>query len=312
VIPPVGPRFPPRLAALALVVAFAGGACGDGDQAASASAPTTVAAGGVPLVVTGPGRYEAEVPSGDGARRFVLVVPASAPEPAPLVLVFHGFTRNPEEIERTTGMSALAEQEGFVVAYPAGSGFPTRWRSGAWQGSGDVDLARDLVALVSGAVPIDPARVYAAGFSNGGGMAARLACDAADVFAAVGPVAAAYPGGECDPVRPVPVVAVHGTADAVVPYDGRGEALPAVEGVVSAWVERNGCDPEPAAGAITGDVVRVWWGGCAQGADVVLYRVEDGRHGWPGSGDGTPWGRTTDSVDASALIWEFFAAHPMP
>ncbi|MFH1330208.1 MAG: PHB depolymerase family esterase [Actinomycetota bacterium] len=265
-----------------------------------------------PLEVAGPGRYEVAVASGGLVRRFLLVVPESVSVPAPLVIVFHGFTRSPEEMERSSGMTALAEEHGFVVAYPAGTGFPRRWLSAPSQGDQDVRFARDLVSLIAAAVPIDPRRVYAAGMSNGGGMAARLACDAADLVAAVGPVAATLPSGPCDPARPVPVAAIHGTADPIVPYEGLGAALPGVGGVMADWVGRNGCDPDPATDELTADVVRVAWGGCAGGADVVLFRVDGGRHGWPGSGDASLWGRTADSVDASALLWEFFAAHPMP
>lgn len=326
--------------ALVLVVALAGAACG----AAPAAAPTTSAAtttvatttttvttttvattttaatatttttprAATPLVVDGPGRYEAEVLSGGLVRRFLLVVPESAGDPAPLVLIFHGFTRSPEEIEATSGMSALAEEHGFVVAYPAGTGFPRRWLTSPSLGDLDVKFTRDLVALVSDAVPIDPNRVYAAGMSNGGGMAARLACDAADLVAAVGPVAAAYPSGSCDPTRPVPFIALHGTADPIVPYGGLGTALPAVEQVQAEWARRNGCGPARDESPVTADVSLLAFGGCDGGSDVVLYRVAEGRHGWPGSGDTSPWGRTTDSVSASALLWAFFAAHPMP
>jgi len=279
---------------------------------ASAPATTTTLSVVSPLELDGPGRYQAEVLSGGLVRRFLLVVPESAPDPAPLVLVFHGFTRSPEEIEATSGMSALAEEHGFMVAYPAGTGFPRRWLSSPLLGDQDVAFVRDLVGLVSGAVGIDPLRIYAAGMSNGGGMAARLACDAADLFAAVGPVAAAYPsGGACEPSRPVPIAAIHGTADPIVPYEGLGEALPAVEGVLAFWVGENGCGPEPAVEAVAEGVTRLTWGGCTAGADVVLYRVADGRHGWPGSGDASPWGATTGAISASALLWDFFAAHPM-
>ena len=328
-----------RLIALILPVALAG-ACGEAaapvttapatttaaSSTTTAAAPATTAATTTaapatttttlpavePLVVDGPGRYEAEVLSGGLVRRFVLFVPEALAGPAPLVLVFHGFTRGPEDAERQSDMSALAAEQGFVAAYPAGTGFPRRWLSSPAQGDQDVTFARDLVALVSGAIAIDPDRVYAAGMSNGGGMAARLACDAADLVAAVGPVAAAYPNGPCSPSRPVPVAAFHGTADPVVPYVGRGEALLPVEGVMADWVERNGCDPAPVVQEVAADVTLLAWGECTGGADVWLYRVAEGRHGWPGSGDTSPWGTTTDAVRASALLWEFFAAHPMP
>jgi polyhydroxybutyrate depolymerase len=280
--------------------------------AAAAATTSTSAAVAAPLVVDGPGRYAAEVASGGLLRGFLLVIPESAPDPASLVLVFHGLTRSPEEIEAVSGMSALAEEEGFVVAYPAGTGFPRHWLSSPWQGAQDVQFARDLVALVSEAVAIDPSRVFAAGFSNGGGMAARLACDAADLVAAVGPVSAAYPSGPCEPSRPVPFVAIHGSDDPIVPYGGAGELLPAVERITAGWAERNGCAPDPAVEEVTGEVSRFAWGDCTAGADVVLYRVTGGRHGWPGSGDTSEWGRTTDAISATALVWEFFAGHPMP
>ncbi len=334
--PPARSPWARRGAALSLLVGLAA-ACGGGPAAtttSATSAPTSTAAAlttttsapttttavtttsalveVAPLVVDGPGRYEAEVLSGGLVRRFLLVVPAAAPDPAPLVLVFHGLTRSPEEIEATSGMSAVAEEQGFVVAYPSGTGWPRHWLTSPWQGSEDVDFTRDLVALVSAEVSIDPSRVFAAGFSNGGGLAARLACDAADLVAAVGPVSAAYPSGPCEPSRPVPVIAIHGTADPIVPYAGLGEALPAVEAVMTDWGKRNGCAPGPVTTEAAADVTLFAWGDCTAGADVRLYRVAGGRHGWPGSGDTSAWGRTTDAIDAAALLWEFFAAHPMP
>ncbi|MBM3694373.1 MAG: poly(3-hydroxybutyrate) depolymerase [Actinobacteria bacterium] len=306
---------PPRPTAwvASAVVVLAAASCGGAEAVPAATTSTVVEVSPAsPLVVGGPGRYEVNLVSGGLERRFHLVVPGSIAKPAPLVVVLHGFTRSGAEIDRTSGMSALAVEEGFVAAYPDGTGIPRRWISSPLLGDLDVVFFRDLVKVVSGAVDIDPRRVYVAGFSNGGGMAARLACDAADLVAAVGPVAAAYPGGPCDPARPVPVLAIHGTADPIVPYEGLGEVLPAVEGVVAGWVARNGCAPAPTVEGVAPEVTRASWAGCGAGADVLLYRVEGGRHGWPGSSDRTPWGKTTDAIDAAALLWEFFAAHPMP
>ena len=322
--PPSGPAVSPsrrrRRAVLALLAAGAvlPAACGGAREAVTTttmSSSTTTSVGvpaARPLAVEGPGRYDGEVVSGGLLRRFVLVVPESAPRPAPLVIVFHGFMGSPRDVEELSGMTSLAEQEAFVVVYPEGSGLPRSWRSDPRRGDLDVVFIRDLVTLLGRAVGIDPRRVYAAGMSNGGGMAARLACDASDLIAAVGTVAAAYPTGVCPPGRPVPVAAFHGTDDPIVPYQGWGLLLPAVEEWLGGWAGRNGCRAGPVAERVAVDVTLSAWGDCPASADVVLYAVEGGRHGWPGSGRDTGWGASTDSVDASVMLWEFFTAHPLP
>ena len=122
-------------------------------------------------------------------------------------------------------------------------------------------------------------------------------------------MAGAHTAVSCDPVRPVPIVAFHGTADRIVPYAGfRPLGLPAVEDWTAEWAERNGCGPAPAPERIAADVERTAWTGCD--AAVVLYTVEGGRHGWPGSERALAVLDSTDSIDASEIIWEFFEAHP--
>lgn len=302
-----------RAGAAGLAVAALLGACGHAaEPAATTSEPTTPPPVASPLVVGGPGRYQGEVVSGGLLRRFVVVVPASAPSPAPLVIVFHGFMGNPAEVEEDTGMSEVAEAGGFVVVYPEGEGRPRSWRSDPRRGDPDVVFSRDLVALLDQVVGVDEARIYAAGMSNGGGMAARLACDAADLVAAVGGVAGAYFAGNCAPTRPVAVIAFHGGADPIVPYDGWGPFLPRIEEWASGWAARNRCTSEPSVEQVASDVSVLAWGECAAGADVALYTVADGRHGWPGSERAAAALRSTDSLDASQLIWDFFLAHPRP
>jgi polyhydroxybutyrate depolymerase len=277
----------------------------------AASTTTTTILEADPLVLDGPGTYDGEVLSGGGIRRFTLYVPEEIASPAPLVLVFHGFTSNPDRVADLSGMSAVADREGFAVAYPAARGIPSAWRADTGrQGDTDVVFVRDLVEVIGEAIPIDDARVYAAGMSNGGGMAVRLGCEAADLVAAVAPVAGAMVVPVCDPVRPVPMIAFHGTEDRVVPYEGLGLLnLPDVEDLLAGWAVGNGCGPDPDAERVAGDVVRSTWGGCD--AEVVLYTVEGGRHGWPGSERAIRELDSTRSIDASALIWEFFADHPM-
>lgn len=294
------------------VLCFVVAACGETQQATTTAPVPTTPPAATPPVVNGPGRYEGEVISGGLLRNFVLVIPEAVLPPAPLVIVFHGFMGSPTEVEEDTGMTTIAEEEGFAVVYPEGLGRPRSWRSDPRRGDADVTFVRDLVARLEGAYGIDERRVYAAGMSNGGGMAARLACDASDLVAAIGPVAGAYFFGACSPGRPVPVIAFHGDADPIVPYEGWGPFLPGIEDWAGEWAARNGCDGGPTHEAVASDVTVSRWGGCDAGADVVLYTVADGRHGWPGSERPGELLGSTHSVDASRLIGEFFAAHPMP
>ena len=112
----------------------------------------------------------------------------------------------------------------FLVVYPEGTGFPRRWRAGGWPGDpmADVVFISDLIDTLSAEYNIDPARIYANGLSNGGGMSFLLGCALSDRIAAIGGVAGAYalPLEDCLPSRPVPMIIFHGTVDAIVPYLG--------------------------------------------------------------------------------------------
>ncbi len=155
---------------------------------------------------------------------------------------------------------------------------------------------------------IDPARIYATGISNGGGMANRLACDMADIVAAIAPVSGAYLSWQdCSPSRPVPVVAFHGTADQIVPYDGLGRTMPPIRGWAAAWAGRNDCSTTPTVTLQNGEVMGETWGDCS--AEVVLYTIEGRGHSWPGSGLVPGLDVATRDIVATDVIWEFFAAH---
>jgi polyhydroxybutyrate depolymerase len=144
--------------------------------------------------------------------------------------------------------------------------------------------------------------------SNGGGMANRMACEMSDVIAAIGTVSGAYPvWNNYRPTRPVPVVAFHGTADRVVPYEGLGHVLPPIRAWAAGWAARNGCDPVPTFTYRQGKVTGETWGNCPDKARVTLYTIEGGGHDWPGS-EGYP----AAAIGATDVIWDFFAEYPMP
>src|SRR6202035_315690 len=166
--------------------------------------------------------------SGGYARDSLLHVPASydPTKGTMLVVNYHGFSSNAAEQVALTGMNPVADSTNFIVAYPDGLG--AGWNAGACcteaqpPNVDDVQFTKDLLSLIGSEYCIDPARIYATGFSNGGFMSHLLGCKMADTFAAVAPVSGVLgiPPETCRPSRPIPVLHIHGTADMVVPYDG--------------------------------------------------------------------------------------------
>jgi polyhydroxybutyrate depolymerase len=279
-----------------------------------------------------PGTSVRTLVSNGQERCYLLHVPSSGPpvEPVPLVLSLHGFAERPRLHVWMTGWNKIADEHGFVLVYPHGTGSPLRWNASGPAGDVDVDdvqFVRDLVAEVESLVRIDRRRVYVNGLSNGGAMTYRLACEAADLVAAAGTVAAPVgelPGG-CAPSRPVPLVAFHGTADWVVPYEGdsgRGSSWPQRLGLArghfsflparqwtAEWAARNGCSPTPEAIAPSGDTSGIRYTGCDAEAEVLLYSVDGGGHTWPGGLPLPLVGKTSRDIDASEIMWQFFSRY---
>jgi len=160
--------------------------------------------------------------------------------------------------------------------------------------------------------------VYATGFSGGARMASQLACDASAVFAAAAPVSGLRRPTPCPATRPVPVIAFHGTADPVDPYNGNGQAYwtYSVPQAAQDWAEQDQCSAAPASSSGNGYTLSAY-GSCAGGASVELYSVIGEGHEWPG-GPALPGSLTSvlgpqsNAVDANRLIWAFFTAHPLP
>jgi len=233
------------------------------------------------------------------------------------------------------GFVALAEREGFVLAMPdAIDGIWNDGRFPATNPRGRPDDVAYLMAVVDDAMArsmIDPRRVYVFGMSNGAAMAGRLACACADRIAAVAQVAgtaAHVIAVDCRPVRPVPILQIHGAADHLAPYEGgrrrgpvarallmgRGSAGPSVgvEAWMCFWVVANGASAEPTVSRLGPDTTVRTWRGPTPMSDVVAYRMEGAGHTWPGSRPTLPrflFGRTSQTIDATTVIWAFFAAH---
>jgi polyhydroxybutyrate depolymerase len=256
-----------------------------------------------------------QIVSGGIARKFRLHVPPGYQpgHPLPLVLNFHGLTSNSKQAENLTGMSVKADQAGFIVVYP--DAINAAWHDGTGaDDQRDEQFVRDILLNLESRYSIDAKRIYASGISNGGGMTNRLGCDLADVIAAIAPDSGAYNfWQDCSPSRPVPVLAFHGLDDKLVPYDGEEPLFltPPIRDWAAAWAARNGCSGGPAeTSPLTGVSVDTW-SACPGNAEVVLYTLANHGHSWPGSAV-MPAAITSQAVNATDLIWDFFAAHPMP
>jgi len=264
-----------------------------------------------------------------GGRPVIVHVPANAgTKPLPLVLNLHGSGSDGRQQELFTGMDATADAVGFVVAYPQGAipldggyawnvpGVPLASGAAVPKGTpSDVAYLRSLVGRLESRYCVDASRVYATGFSGGARMASQVACDLSTTFAAVAPVSGLRLPSPCPSKRDVPVLAFHGTADAVDPFAGHGLGYwtYSVPTAAARWAVHDGCAAAPVAMANPGYSVTTYTG-CRQGSAVELYAISGEGHEWPG-GPALPTritkllGPQSSAVDADALIWRFFAAH---
>lgn len=254
-------------------------------------------------------------------REFLLHVPGGyARAPTAVVFNFHGWNSNAALQQARSKMDATADREGFAVIYPQGVGDSFN-AGGSCCGDAraqDLDEAAFVRAMlddVERVLCVDRRRVYSTGMSNGGFLSYRFACERADVFAAVAPVAAIVSVPACAPGRPISVLHFHGSADLLVPIDGRPSwtpPVPSLEQTIDGWVRHNGCTGSPVVTFQNGDVTCEAWKTCDGDAEVERCVVDGGGHTWPGGEPAPLLGATTDDVSASDRAWEFFSRHALP
>ena len=320
-------------ASLALLASTAGPATGITAQTTGEKAATMPAA---PSAGCGteqkPGNDEKTISTADGERSYRINIPRDyeLETPLPLVLGFHGNGSDGAEFQNYTGLPTLPA----ITVFPDGDeGDGKRSWQGAPYASGadDVAFVADLLDSIESEHCIDLNRVYATGKSNGGGMVSMLACNLRDRFSAFAPVAGAYyPQSTegCDYSTPTPMLAIHGTGDATMHYEGghrQGEDYPGVREWIQPWAEASGCEKtkERQVGRKGEDVVRTQWTLCSEGdeggrspgkpgrsAAVELYSVADGGHVWPGEVVYSGGGYVTEDFSATDTIWDFFLNHP--
>ena len=256
---------------------------------------------------------------GGTPREYRIATPTAEPRRGrglPLILNFHGYTSSAGQQAVYSQLEQKGPAAGFVVVTPQGTGPSAFWNIlPNLPAPDDVAYTEALIDAASAQTCIDPTRVYATGMSNGGGMSTLLACELPNRIAAVAPVAGVNLVQPCGHGRPISVLAFHGEADAIVPFDGGKPAVgasidtPPVEDAVAAFAERDGCRARPAERTLGTEVTRFRYRGCDPGTDVELYAVANGGHTWPGGLDVPRLGHNTQDVNAADLILEFFDTH---
>lgn len=247
----------------------------------------------------------------------------------PLVIVIHGGGGSGEQAAKQYGWIEKSDEAGFIAVFPNGSGRMgdklLTWNAGNCcgyaldEGVDDVGFLRAMIADLEAVYKINPRRIYATGMSNGGMMSYRLACELSDKLAAVGPVAGALNIEPCEPKHPVSVIAVHGTEDASVRYEGGKPEKKAdwhdrtdtsVAESTGFWIRYNEC-AKPQTVEETGNIRIETWGGGRNGTEVKLISVVGGTHAWPGGARGARFlEEPSQEISATKEIWKFFDAHP--
>ena len=270
------------------------------------------------------------------SRTYLIHVPRNydPSRPSPVVLAFHGGGTNAKTMVRFSSLSETANREGFLVAYPNGSGRNPNyltWNVGNCCGHAmrenvdDTGFVRALLDDLGRAADIDAARVFATGVSNGGMMAYRLASELSDRIAAIASVAGPVGTDKCFATRAVSILHFHGTSDEFVPFNGgRGPKsfsqadFRSVEASLRVWIAANGCPPSPIETRPPNrnhdgtSVTETTWSPGRNASEVVLYTIHGGGHTWPGRVPPISYlGLSTTELCANDVMWAFFSKHPL-
>lgn len=260
-------------------------------------------------------------------RNYRVYVPAmyTGSQPVPLVFNLHGYTSNAWQQEIYGDFRPIADTANFILVHPDGTVQPGTAGTQFWNigdlGSSvdDVSFLETLIDTIDAHYNINRSRVYSAGMSNGGYMGYKLACESGQ-FAAIASVTGSMTlpmYTNCNPAKPLPIIEIHGTDDATVPYNGSATSQ-GIEDVVSFWVTENNCFPTaiqtnvPDTSASDGSTAEHYlYTGGVDGNTVEHFKVIGGGHTWPGTSL-TFVGVTCLDFNASKEIWRFFSQYSNP
>ncbi len=263
---------------------------------------------------------------GESRQWMLHVPPGFQPDrPTAVVYFFHGGGGNMQHgaDDKLYGQISASDRRGHLVVFPNGhgrlkSGKLATWNAGNCCGAArdddtdDVGFVRAIHAELGKRFKIDPKKVFAAGMSNGGMMAHRLACDASDLFTAITAVAGTDNTRRCQPGRPVSVLHIHARDDERVLFNGgAGQASKQMTDFTSVaestdrWVKRDGCQPMPRTVLEVPGAKCVEHEGCQGGSHVRLCVTDTGGHSWPG-GNKARGGEGSTALSATTEMEHFF------
>lgn len=292
--------------------ASGGGSGGSGGGAGVAG--TGGSAGGssisCPMPALSAGDSDKVLMIGGASRSYKLHVPAAynGSKAVPLIIDFHGLGGDGAGERTSSPYPAQTDADGVVMAFPTGLGGPggNAWNVGPCcvKNTDDVAFAKALVSEIAKTACIDTKRVYAVGFSMGGGMSHYLACHAADVFAAVAPAAFDLLQeniDDCKPARPISEITFRSTGDGVVPYAGGAsmavQGMPitflGAKGTFQKWAQLNQCTGAASAEDANGCAT---YAGCPAGTEVTLCTKQGGGH----------------EAGNAKVAWPFLKRHSLP
>jgi polyhydroxybutyrate depolymerase len=356
----LGVRRPAVLVIVTMLLAVA--ACsGDGSGSEGEAGTTTSTRPGAcrGAAEVRPGTERITIRAGGIERDVERVVPRGydGTTPAPLVLSLHGFTSTIEQQDLFSDLPEEAAARGYLLLTPQAAPATLtiggeKIRAPYWNldrddstevpgAQDDVAFLTKLIATARDELCVDDARVYVTGNSNGAGMTARLACALRGRLAGIAPVSGINLAPHCDDPTPVSVIAFHGDADPLVPYEGGTAANvetgdPAVEARVREFARAAGCRTEPEQSSPFADIELRRFPDCRAGTAVELYTVRGGGHTWPGmlnyvdvaqlskiAGDqrlteladvdlAAVAGHMTTNLEATTAMLDFFDAHRRP
>lgn len=275
-------------------------------------------------------------------RKFTIHTPTGFTNstPVPVVFMLHGGGGTMTNGQGFTNLNSVSNLNGFLAVYPQGYGvIPSggfSWADGRGTsadiaGIDDLGFIDKLLDTLIAKYSIDTNKIYICGFSNGGFMTQRFACQQNQRFAAMaslGSIMDTTLFASCNPSRPIPMLFMLGTADPFVPYNGGpmigSGPVPPIVGIdtlINFWKVNNNCvtsnTPINGPNIVLTDSSTVTifnYTNCSCNSDISFYRINGGGHTWPGveiPSYEIIAGQTNEDIQASVELWNFFNAHTL-